>query len=97
VIFLLLGLQRTFSRLVVRLRRVRLLFGLVSGGSGNTSFVGYFTMSFPVSCIDSLDEFPEAGKGVKLIMMDHVIFDTFGKSIVNLPAECCLAPLNACG
>src|SRR5882724_3757067 len=96
-IVLLLGLQRTFARLVVRLGRVRLLFCLVSGGSGSMSFVGYFSTSFPVSCIDSLDEFPEAGKGVWLLVVDHVVFDVFGGSIVSLSAESYLAPLNACG
>ena len=54
-------------------------------------------MSFPVSSIDSLDEFPEAGKSVWLFVVDHVIFDMFGESIVSLSVECCLAPLNACG
>src|SRR5882724_1971043 len=97
VIVLLLGLQRTFAGLVVRLGRVRLLFSLVSRGSRSTSFMGYFTVSFPVLCIDSLDEFLEAGKSVWLLMVDHVIFDTFGESIVSLSAECCLAPLNVCG
>ena len=94
---LLLGLRRTFSGLVVRLGRVRLLFGLVSRGSGSASFVGYFTTSFPVSCINRLDEFPEDGKGVWLIVMGHIVFDTFGESVVSLSAECCLAPLNTCG
>jgi len=94
VIILLLGLRRTLAGLVVRLGRVRLLFGLVSRGSGSMSFSGYFTASFPVSCIDSLDEFPEAGKGVWLLVVDHVVFDAFGKSIVSLSAECCLTPLN---
>ena len=59
--------------------------------------MGYFTTSFPVSSIDSLDEFLEARKGVWLLVVDHVVFDTFGESIVSLSAECCLAPLNACG
>jgi len=59
--------------------------------------MGYFTASFPVLSIDSLDEFPEAGKYVWLFVVDHVVFDTFGESIVSLSAECCLAPLNACG
>src|SRR5882724_11373701 len=97
VIVLLLGLQRTFARLVVRLRRVRLLFGLVSGGSGSASFAGYFSTLFPVLSINSLDKFPEARKSVRLLVVDHVIFDTFGKSIVSLSVECCLTPLNACG
>src|SRR5882724_1609738 len=97
VVVLLLGMRRTFAGLVVRLGRVRLLFGLVSRGSGSTSFVGYFTVSFPVSSIDSLDEFPEAGKHVWLFVVDHVIFDAFGKSIVSLSGECCLTPLNTCG
>ena len=77
-------MQRTFAGLVVRLGRVRLLFGLVSGGSGSTSFAGYFTASFPILSIDSLDEFPEAGKSVWLFVVDHVIFDTFGESVVSL-------------
>jgi len=59
------------------------------------SFTGNFTVSFPVSSIDSLDEFPEARKGVRLVVVDHVVFDTFGESIVSLSAECCLTPLNA--
>jgi len=90
-------MRRTFAGLVVRLGRVSLLFGLVSGGSGSTSFAGYFTASFPVSSIDSLDEFPEARKSVWLFVVDHVVFDTFGESIVSLSAECPLAPLNVCG
>ena len=54
-------------------------------------------MSFPVSCVNSLDEFPESRKGFWLIVVDHVICDMFGESVVSLSVECCLAPLNACG
>jgi len=28
-----------------------------------------------------------------LVMVDHVIFDMFGESVVSLSAECCFAPL----
>ena len=97
MVVLLLGIGRTFAGLVVRLGRVRLLFGLVSRGSGSMSFMGYFTVSFPVLSINSLDEFLEAGKSVWLLVVDHVVFDTFGESIVSLCVECCLAPLNVYG
>ena len=40
MIVLLLEMRRTFARLVVRLGRVRLLFGLVSRGSGSMILAG---------------------------------------------------------
>jgi len=89
-------MRRTFAGLVVRLGGVRLLFGLVSGGSGSAGFVGKFPTSFPVSCVDSLHKIPETGKGFWLLMVDHIIFDVFGESFVSLSAECCFAPLDTC-
>jgi len=66
--------------------------------SGSMGFMGNFTASFPVSSIDSLDKFYGARKRVfGLFVVDHVVFDTIGESIVSLSAECCFAPLNACG
>jgi len=59
--------------------------------------MGEFSFSFPVSCIDSLDEFSKSCEGVWLVVVDHIIFDTFGESIVSLMIECCIAPLNTCG
>ena len=56
--------------------------------------MGDFTASFPVLCINSLDELAESCEGVWLIVVDHVILDSFGKSIVSLSAECGFAPLN---
>src|SRR5882724_11989995 len=97
IVVLLLGIGRTFARLVVRLVRIRLVFGLVSRGSGSLGFMGEFSFSFPVLCVDSLDEFSESNKGVQLFVVDHIVFDTFGKSIVSLTMECCIAPLNSCG
>ena len=47
-------------------------------------------MLFPVSCVNSLNKFPEARKGVWLVVVDHFIFDMFGKSIVGLSVECCI-------
>jgi len=47
-------------------------------------FVGDFSFSFTVSCVDSLDEFSESCEGSQLIVVDHVVFDAFGKSIVSL-------------
>ena len=85
----------TCAGLVVGLGRVGLLFGLVSGCSRRAGFIGNFPMSFPVSCMDGLHKFPETGKGVWLVMVDHVIFDMFGKSIVSLSTVCCFAPLDA--
>jgi len=58
------------------------VFGLVSRGSGSAGFVGNFPMSFPVLHIDSLNEFLKTGKGVQLVVVDHIIFDIFGESIV---------------
>jgi len=97
VVVLLLGIGRTFAGLVVGLVRVGLVFGLVSRRSGSSGFVGVFSFSFPVSSIDSLNEFLESNEGVRLFMVDHIIFDTFGESIVSLTTECCIAPLNTCG
>ena len=96
VVVVLLGIGRTFAVLVVGLVRVGLVFGLVSRRSGSLGFVGEFSFSFPVLSIDSLDEFSESNEGVWLFMMDHIIFDTFGESVVSLTTECCIAPLNAC-
>ena len=87
---LLLGIGRTSARLVVGLVGVRLLFGLVSRRSGSLGFMGEFSFSFPVSCIDSLDEFSESCEGGQLVVVDHIIFDMFGKSIVSLSMECCI-------
>ena len=60
-------------------------------------FAGNFSMSFPVSCVDGLNEFLKAGKSVQLVVVNHIIFDTFGQSIVSLSVECCFAPLDICG
>ena len=73
------------------------MFGLVSGGSISADFAGNFPTLFPVLCIDSLHEFLVTRKGVQIVMMDHVVFDMFGESIVSLSAECCVSPLNSCG
>jgi len=50
-------------------------------------------MSFLVLCIDSLHEFPETRKQVQFVVVDHILFDTFGKPIVSLSVECCSTPL----
>jgi len=60
-------------------------------------FMGNFSMSFPESCVNSLNEFLEAGKCVQLVVVDHIVFDSFGESVVSLTTECCIAPLNTCG
>ena len=60
-------------------------------------FMGDFSFSFPVLCINSLDEFLESCKGSRLIVVDHVIFDVFGKFIVSMMMECGITPLNVCG
>src|SRR5882724_4598609 len=96
VVVLLLGVGRTFAGLVVGLVRVRLVFGLVSRRSGSSGFVGEFSFSFPVSGINSLDKFSESNEGVRLFMVDHIVFDMFGESVVSLTMECCIAPLNVC-
>ena len=44
--------------------------------------------------VDSLHESPESGKGRGLIVVDHFVLDPFGKAIVGLPEECCLAPVD---
>ena len=58
-------------------------------------FTGNFPMSFPVLCIDSLNEFLKARKSVGLVVVDHIIFDALGKSIVSLFLEHCVAPLDS--
>jgi len=88
---------KNLARLVVRLGRVRLLSVLFPEVPEARVSRDTFTVSFPVLSIYSLDEFPEAGKSVWLFMVDHVVFDMFGESIVSLSAECCLAPLTVCG
>src|SRR5882724_1904164 len=50
--------QRILARLVVRLGGIMLGFGLVSRQLGNVGFSGNFSFSFPVLCINGLDEFP---------------------------------------
>jgi len=75
---------------------VVLLFGLVSGGSGSAGFTGNFPTSFPVLCLNGLQEFPETRKGVWLVVVDHVVFDAFGEYIVSLSVECCFTPLDMC-
>jgi len=78
LLFFCLECEDHLPDLLVRLGGVRLLFGLVSRGSGSMSFMGYFTTSFPVSSIDSLDEFPEAESMFGFSWWDHVVFDMFG-------------------
>ena len=78
VVVVLLGIGRTFAKLVVGLVGVRLLFGLVSRRSGSLVFMGEFSFSFPGSCTDSLDNFLESCKGGWLVVVDHIIFDMFG-------------------
>jgi len=56
--------------------------------------MGNFSFPFLVSCIDGLDKFLEAGKNVGLVVVDHIVFDVLGKSIISLPSECCIAPLD---
>ena len=58
-------------------------------------FAGEFSFMFPVSSIDSLNESAESCEGVQLVVVDHVIFDMFGQSIVSLSVECWFTPLNA--
>jgi len=45
-------------------------------------FHGRVLLFIPSIMHNSLDEFSESCKGVWLIVVDHIIFDTFGKSIV---------------
>ena len=87
--------QRTLARFVVWLGCIGLGFGLVSGGFGCVGLLGNFSVSFPVSCIDSLNKFPKAGKRIGLVVVDHIIFDMFSKSIASLSSECCISPLNS--
>ena len=58
--------------------------------------MGEFSFSFLVLYIDSLDKFLESCEGCWLVVVDHIIFDTFSESIVSLVTECCIAPLNMC-
>jgi len=87
----LFGIGRTFAGLVIGLVRVRLVFGLVSRRSGSSGFTGEFS-AFPISGINGLDEFSESNEGVRLFMVDHVVFDVLGESVVSLTAECGIAP-----
>ena len=47
-------------------------------------------MSFPVSCVNGLHEFPETRKGVWIVMVDHVIvghsYMDCWEVVVNWPA-----------
>ena len=58
--------------------------------------MGEFCFSFPVLGIDSLVEFLESCEGGQLVVVDYIIFDMFGESIVSLMVECCITPLNTC-
>jgi len=40
-----------------------------------------FSFSFPVWCVNSLNEFSKAGKSVGLVVVNHIIFDVLGESI----------------
>src|SRR6266481_2321115 len=51
-------------------------------------------MTFPVSCVNCLGEFPEAGKGCWLVMMDHIVLDVFHESIISLTLECGFTPVD---
>ena len=94
---LLLGLQRTFSRLGVGFGGIGLVVRLVTRRSRSTGFTGNFSSTFPVSCVYGLNKFTEACEGVQLVMVDHVVFDMFGQSIVSLLMECFFTPLDLCG
>src|SRR5882672_2852644 len=92
IVVLLFGLG--FARLVIRFGGIRFVVCLVNGRTGNAGFAGEFSFTFPVLSINSLDEFLESCEGVWLIMVDHIVFDTFGQSVVSLSAECCFPPLD---
>jgi len=95
VVILLLGLGRTFARLV-RLGRVRLWFGLVSRRSTSSGFMGDFSLHSQYRCIDSLDEFLESCEGGQLVLVDPYHLDMFGESIVACQ-QSAACPLNTCG
>ena len=64
--------------------------------STGSVFAGDFRLALPITGIDSLNELSEVGKCSGLIVMNHVILDSFRKAIIRLSEECCLAPLNSC-
>jgi len=58
-------------------------------------FMGNFSFPFPVSCINGLDEFSEARKCIGLVVVDHIVFDALGESIISLSSKCCITPLDS--
>ena len=45
--------------------------------------------------IDGLNEFPKVSKSGWFLMMDHVVFDPFCKTLIHLLKECSFTPLDA--
>ena len=71
-----------------------MLFRLVTGRVSGGIFACDFRLALPVTSVDSLHEFPESGKCRGLVVVDDFVLDLFGKAVVSLPEECCLAPVD---
>ena len=58
--------------------------------------MGFLGLSFPITGVDGLDEFPKVSEGGRFIVMDHIVFDPFCETIIRLPKERSFAPLDVC-
>jgi len=75
----------------------RIGFALVVGTVvlGLGVFTSYFGASFPITSVNRLDEGSEVGKVVGFAYAGNLVFDSGGKSIVELLSECGIAPLDS--
>jgi len=89
-VVLLLGLG--FSRLVIGFGGIGFCCLTCFRKNQKHGFHGRVLLFVPVSSINSLDESAESCEGVQLVVVDHVIFDMFGQSIVSLSVECWFSP-----
>jgi len=83
---------RILARLVVWLGGIVLGFRLVSRWLRNAGFSGNFSFSFPVSCVNSLNEFWKARKSGGPYHLWCI-----WQVQISLLSECCIAPLNSWG
>ena len=58
-------------------------------------FTSYFGVSFPIMSVNGLDEGSEVGEVVGFSYAGNLVFDSGGKSVVELLLECGIAPLDS--
>ena len=68
---------RNLCQVGVGLGQVGLWFGFVSG-VGRAGFAGDLHALFPITGVEGLHKFAEASECRQLIVVNHIVFDSFG-------------------